>query len=121
MALCLIVDDDELSCEVSADALMSLGMDTLIKTDSAEALSLCAKRMPDLIILDMKMPKIDGFTFLTTLKKLPTGKYVKIIASTGLCDTETVQKLKTAGIDGYLVKPYSMELLKEKVMKLGLY
>ena len=121
MAVCLIVDDDDLSCEMSSHTIMSLGISTTIKTDSVEALTWCARNMPDLILLDIRMPKIDGFAFIKAFHKIPNSENTKIIASTGLCDVATVHKLKTERVSGYLVKPYSMDALKERVAQLKLY
>lgn len=121
MATCLIVDDDRGSCEIAARTIRELGYKFTIETDSMEALVACSMNMPDFILLDMQMPKVDGFAFITLLRKMDNSAHVKIIASTGLHDIKTVQALKTIGIDGYLVKPYSMDLLADKVKKLNLH
>ena len=121
MVLCLVVDDDEIVCEIAAKALASWNLQVVIKQDGLEALRWCAETIPDFIILDMKMPNVDGFTFISTLHKMINGHKPKVIASTGLCDRETVEKLKEDGIAAYLVKPYSMAALKEKLTRLDAF
>jgi two-component system chemotaxis response regulator CheY len=120
MVMCLIVDDDEISCEIAAKAIMSMGIDAVTRTDSRKALAFCAARMPDIILLDMMMSKMDGFEFIKRLRRLESGEDVKIIVSTGLHDLDSVQKLKSSGLAGYLVKPYSMDLLKQTFLRMGL-
>ena len=115
MSVCLIVDDDRLSCDIFVKILEPLQIRIVVKTDSVEALEFCANKMPDIMLLDLKMPKMDGFTFIKILRKMVGGQLVKIIACTGLSDAETLGKLKENGINGYLVKPFTAELLREKV------
>jgi len=121
MVLCLVVDDDEMTCKVASESLLSWGFKVMVKHDGLDALTWCAVRMPDFIILDMKMPNVDGFTFMATLHKMSNGRKPKVIASTGLRDPETVKKLRENGVAAYLVKPYSMEALKEKLTKLDVF
>lgn len=120
MPLCLIIDDDELSVEISERTLKALNLETVSKTDSIAALLFCTDIMPDLILLDMKMPGLDGFGFIKILHKMRNGRKPQIIACTGLSDIQTVQKLREIGVAGYLVKPYNEDLLIEKVVKLSL-
>jgi DNA-binding response OmpR family regulator len=121
MVLCLIVDDDEIVCSIAADSLISWGFKVMVKHNGLDALTWCAGRMPDFIILDMKMPNVDGLTFMSTLHKMSNGKKPKVIASTGLRDPETVIKLRDIGISAYLVKPYNMAALKDKLTKLDAF
>lgn len=119
--MCLIVDDDILACEIAAEALISWGFKVTVKHDGMDALTWCSRGMPDFILLDMKMPNIDGFSFMRMLNKITSVKHPIVIASTGLHDAETVKRLMEYGISAYLVKPYGMNELKKRLIKLGLY
>lgn len=118
MTTCLIVDDDEYSSEISERIIAPIGIKTVVKNDSVEALSHCMHSMPDIILLDMKMPKIDGFSFVNILRGMPGGDKPEIIACTGLCDSQSVLKLKNSGVRAYIVKPFSEDMLIDKIIKI---
>lgn len=120
MALCFVVDDDELTCDLASRSLAMIGLHVKTYFDGLDALDHCQIKMPDLVILDMKMPNMTGFEFIKLIRKMHGGSAVRIIACTGMSDPETVLTLKDAGIVDYLVKPFDNKLLVKKVEKLRL-
>lgn len=120
MALCFVVDDDELTCDLASRSLAMIGLNVQTYFDGLEALNYCKIKMPDLVILDMKMPTMDGFEFIKAIRKMHGGSAVRIIACTGMSDAETVRILKDAGIVDFLVKPFDNRVLVRKVEKLRL-
>ncbi|MBI4971688.1 MAG: response regulator [Candidatus Omnitrophica bacterium] len=73
--------------------------------------------MPDLIILDIRLPGMDGFRICELIRKMPELKHTKIIAITGLPESETKEKIMKLGADDYLVKPFDLDELKNKIVE----
>ena len=112
----LIVDDDKDILEFISRALKKFYKNIKIEfaSDGFMAGKKIAEFKPNLLILDIKMPGMDGFAVLEHLKK----ENMKILAITGYPSKEIKEKIFKAGADDYLVKPFSVEELKQKVENL---
>lgn len=121
MTFCMILDDDEIACQISAKILIDMGLDPVQMSDSIAALNRCKQKAPDLLILDIMMPKLDGIEFLKELRKTQAGLNTYVIACTARSEAETVLKMSQAGVNDYIVKPFSPELLERKVNSSGLF
>ena len=113
----LIVDDDEILCETLKIMLKQAGFRIAGEaTNGHEAITQCASRTPDLILLDINMPKMGGVEALIEIRKI--NPHVKVL----MMSTEgTIDKVKEAihhGASGFVVKPMSKEVLLNKVEKL---
>ena len=84
----------------------------------AEPGTLDAEFRPDLILLDMRMPGIDGFEVCSMIRKDPLGKGVKIIIVSGMMDMDGVEKIAEMGANDFLAKPFRNEFLKLKVERI---
>ena len=82
MTYCLIVDDNRISRQVLEFHVTHHGMESSTADDGMKALENCKTRMPDIILLDWHMPKMDGLTFLEELRKLPRGNQPHVIMCT---------------------------------------
>lgn len=120
MTTCLIVDDDPMSCKVAANIAGSLGLEVHIEPNGLAAILFCEHHMPDIIILDIIMPKMDGIAFLHELHKMLGGRRPYVIACTVSRDLETVQKLKKEGVKAYIAKPFETNVLETKIKESGL-
>ncbi len=101
----LLVDDDPLVISILADLLEPLGHTILCATNGPAALQLAAKHIPDLVLLDVMMPEMDGFTVCRRLRSDPLLAHVPIILITALEDrTSRVQGFE-AGADEFVTKP----------------
>jgi len=80
------------------------GYDVLSAADANEATALARRGNPDIILLDVSMPPIDGLTFLSLLRAEPHGEKVPVILITGLSDDITHQRAKDLAVKEYLVK-----------------
>lgn len=111
----LIVDDDKNILEFISRTLKKLykNIKTELASDGFMAGKKIAEFKPNLLILDIKMPGMDGFAVLEHLKK----ENMKILAITGYPSKETKEKILKAGADDYLVKPFTIEELKERIEK----
>lgn len=80
------------------------GFEVRVANDGLHGLELIADFKPDIILLDMMMPRMSGVETLTRLRKLPNGETYKVIALTNMKDTDTVNKIKLLHVSDYLVK-----------------
>lgn len=113
----LIIDDDPAITESTRLALEAFGYDVQTAGDGATGLALTEERKPDLIILDMMMPKRSGFLVLETLRQLDTDptRVIMITANEGNRHKEYAEQL---GVDAYIRKPFPMETLIAEVQRL---
>ncbi len=84
----------------------------LTATDGETALKLIADRSPDLILMDVLLPGIDGTEVISRLKRSPDTTHIPIIALTGLSEEDAVDRLRQSGCNDYLCKPYDLEDLQ---------
>lgn len=115
----LVVEDDKAYANVYQLKLAKEGYEVRIASDGEEALTACQKRKPDLIILDLLLPIIDGFEVLETLRKNKKFKNLKVIVLSSLSQPEDMIKVKKMGALEYLVK--SNITIQEIVDKIGKY
>ena len=110
--LVLIVDDTPTNLEVVSETLGDAGFDVAIATSGDRALQQVERRLPDLILLDVMMPGIDGFATCRRLKANDRTCHIPIIFMTALCDSESKVKALELGAVDYIVKPfYEKEVL----------
>jgi DNA-binding response OmpR family regulator len=113
----LLVDDDREIVESMRAALEASGYETLIARDGNQGLALVERESPDLVILDMMMPKRSGFLVLEKLRRtrpIPT-RIIMITANEGSRHKAYAEML---GVDDYLRKPFPMDRLLESVERL---
>ncbi|MEC8389296.1 MAG: response regulator [Planctomycetota bacterium] len=117
----LIVDDDPDIIESIRFALKSKNVDVLIARDGNQGLAMAEKEEPDLVILDMMMPKRSGFLVLEQLRQtsLRPMRFIMITANEG---NRHKQYAETLGVDDYIQKPFPMDRLLgsvERLLRLG--
>jgi two-component system chemotaxis response regulator CheY len=116
----LIVDDSLTARIMMAYALHELGFDVFEASNGFDALHYLAQGpMPDLMTLDWNMPGLDGGQVLDALKKDPALKPAKIMLVTSETDMKRVGESVSLGGDEYLMKPYSVEAVQEKLQLMG--
>ncbi len=109
----LIIDDDQLNVKLVKARLETNGYEVVTAGDGAEGLQKVVKDKPDLIILDVQMPSMNGYTFMLEFRKLPDFTRVPVVVLTAHEEMQPIFSLK--GVRGYLVKPIKFELLFEKL------
>ena len=109
----LVVDDDHLGVELVKRNLETRGYGVLTATDGTEALERLKSQVPDMIILDVQMPDMNGYTFIIEKNKNP--EYVKIPVVMLTATKETGPLFKRHGVKGYLLKPLNLQELFNKV------
>lgn len=113
--LILVVDDYKLSRELFTEYLDHAGYDTIEAKDGAEALEMLAEHSPDLMLLDLVMPRVDGYEVCRTIKENDNTTLLPIIVVTGLEDFDAKMKALAAGADDYINKPLNEKELLTRV------
>lgn len=109
----LVVDDNQDAADILAELLRALGHDATSVSDPREAAPAAREFRPDLILLDVLMPELDGFAVLAQLREDPLHARTAVVALTGLGQEEQVRQIYAAGFRAHLMKPTSLEALEE--------
>jgi len=100
----LLIEDEEMLANMYEVKFKNEGFDLLKALDGAEGLKLAKTEKPDFVLLDIIMPKMDGFSVLKSLKEDPETKDVPVLLLTNLGQEEDIERGKKLGAVGYLVK-----------------
>jgi DNA-binding response OmpR family regulator len=111
----LIADDDEDILELVRLRLSRSGYETVLARNGAEALAAARERKPDVALLDVSMPAMNGYEVTAALKADPTTKDIPVILLTARAQTADVTKGFDAGADDYITKPFSPQALQIRV------
>ncbi len=115
----LVADDDEDMMRLLEVTLTSNDRYVLlIAREGQEALRIAREKKPNVIFLDVMMPRMDGFEVCRALKQDPETKHIKIIMLTALAQERDQQKAAELGADGYMTKPFSPIKLMDRLDKL---
>jgi putative two-component system response regulator len=118
MSKVLVVDDDVLNLKVLDSLLQAAGHHTVLVASGREALQSVAQSPPDLILLDVMMPGMDGFEVASTLKQQELSKNIQIIMVTALDDRASKLHALEAGAEDFLSKPIDRTELTMRVRNL---
>ncbi|MCP4410586.1 MAG: EAL domain-containing protein [Gammaproteobacteria bacterium] len=111
----LVVDDDFSVRLLVAAALAQAGFTVVEADNGQQALAMFNQRSPSMILLDVMMPEMDGFTMCAELRKLADGKHVPVLMMTGLDDVDSVNHAYAAGATDFITKPINYTLLVHRV------
>ena len=100
----LLVEDDETLAEVYKQRLELEGFDVNLVNNGEDALATALKFRPDLVLLDVMMPKLNGFDVLDIMRQTPETRNVHIIMLTALSQPKDEQRAKDLGADDFLIK-----------------
>ena len=114
----LIADDEHKIIMTLEYAFRKTGYEVFIARDGSEVLELLKTEIPDLILLDIMMPKMDGFSTLQEIKTQEKLKNVKVIFLSAKNNPVDIEKGLEMGADDYITKPYSIKKLTERVDEL---
>ena len=111
----LIVEDIEDNRQILRDLLGMAGYTTIEAQDGAEGIAMAAEHRPDLILMDIQMPVMDGYEATRLIKADPALKTIPVIAVTSYALSGDEEKARAAGCDGYVAKPFSPRQMLAKV------
>ena len=114
----LVVDDNRLSANSLTKLFQMTGNETYTAYDGLEAVEVAAKFRPGVILLDIGLPKLNGYEAARKIREQPWGKNIVKVALTGWGQDEDRQKSKEAGFNGHLVKPVKLDDLMKLLAEL---
>jgi two-component system chemotaxis response regulator CheY len=120
MKSCLIVDDSSVIRKVARRILESLDFQIVEAENGEDAIESCKRNLPDAILLDWNMPKMDGYDFLRVLRRLPGGDRPKVVFCTTENDVAHIARALHAGANEYIMKPFDKEIVEAKFQEVGL-
>jgi PAS domain S-box-containing protein len=109
----LLVDDNVDAMEMMAFLLAEMGYDATTTADATHIIDLALERRPDVIVLDIGLPNVDGYEVARMLKQHPELKSIRLVAHTGYGSPEDRRKAQEAGFDAHLVKPAELADLEK--------
>jgi len=115
METILIVDDDKRGRKLLRDLLQASGYTTITANDGEQAINLARERGPNLILMDIQLPVMDGVAAMKALKTDPKTKDIPIIAVTAHAMHGDERRLLQQGFDDFLAKPLDIHLLLDKI------
>lgn len=118
MSKILIVDDDQEILDLVRNYLENHGFETLTSLDGGEALRKARTQKPDMIVLDVTMPVINGYEVCARIKQDETTRHIPVLILTGRIRYSDKQIAEHCGADAYLPKPYGSQMLLEQIEKL---
>jgi CheY-like chemotaxis protein len=114
----VVVDDNAASRELIREVLDSPDHRIMEAADGLDALDLILTSDPDLVLLDIQLPGLDGYSLVRQLRQNPHFSKLKIVAITAFAMQGDREKALTAGFDGYIAKPINTYHLEEQVQEL---
>jgi two-component system, cell cycle response regulator DivK len=111
----LVVEDQEDNRQILRDLLGNAGYELTEAENGEEAIAAVAKRRPDLILMDIQLPVLDGYEATRRIKADPATKSIPIIVVTSYALSGDEGKAREAGCDAYVTKPYSPRQLLAKI------
>ena len=118
MTRVLIVEDNELNRDMLSRRLERCGFEVMIAVDGREALAMAPAEMPDVILMDLGLPEIDGWQATTMLKAHPVTRRIPVIALTAHAMPSDRESALKAGCDEFESKPVDLEKLLAKIAAL---
>jgi two-component system cell cycle response regulator DivK len=113
----LYIEDNLENRTLAQRILMASGYEVVVAASGAEGLALAARERPTLILVDINMPEIDGYTVTSQLRDMPHLARVPIIALTANVMRGDREKTLAAGCDGYIQKPIDIDLFPQQLAR----
>ena len=120
MKTCLVVDDSSIVRKVARRIVEALGFQVIEAEDGVEALVHCKKAMPEAVLLDWNMPVMDGYHFMSHLRRMPGGDQPKVVFCTTENGIDHISRALHAGANEYIMKPFDKDIVIAKFQEVGL-
>lgn len=120
MAKCLIADDSKIIRMLFAKIMGNLGFEVIEAEDGEEVVELCQLNEPNLIIMDYRLPVLDGIDAMYKIRNSRLEKQPKIMFCSSLVDVDKIREALDGGADDYVLKPFDEEIIISKLSILGL-
>ena len=118
MAKILLVEDNEMNRDMLSRRLARQGYDVVLAEDGERGLAMVSEQRPDLVLMDMSLPVLDGWEATRRLKADPSTQVIPVIALTAHAMAADKEKALAAGCDDYDTKPIELPRLLDKITRL---
>jgi two-component system cell cycle response regulator len=108
-ALILVIEDNPDNMSLMVYLLQAYGYEPLQATDGAEGVRTALEAQPDLILLDLRMPRMDGYEAVDRIRGYPELEKTRVVAVTASAMVDDLKRISGAGFDGYIRKPITPE------------
>ena len=116
----LIVEDNKLMRDVIRNMLRTIGFTQIGEADDGDtALTACEAVLPDIILLDWEMPRLNGINFIVALRAMPGGKNINIIMCTSRDEYADITEALDGGANDFIMKPFTADILASKLALAG--
>ena len=109
----LLIDDDRINLKILEPQLVTKGFEVFTAFNGAEGLKAAVEKIPDLIVLDVEMPEMNGYSFIVNKNQNEKIKSIPVVVLTSHQENQPIFQLK--GARGYLIKPVNFDALFEKI------
>ena len=114
----LLVEDNSATVDIIQTELEFLGYESTVADNGKKAVEMAASHLPDMIIMDISLPKMDGLEATSLIRKNPKTKAIPILAATARALPGDKEKCLLGGCDGYIAKPFTHRELGAAIKKL---
>ncbi len=114
----LVIDDDDMLLQVIGEFLGASGYEVETAPHGLLAEHLAGHHRPDVVLLDIRMPALDGYAVLSLMRRHPQAREIPVVACTALASAGDQERIRAAGFDGYVKKPIDFQLLLRTVSRL---
>jgi two-component system, cell cycle response regulator DivK len=118
MSRILVADDNDASRELIREVLEMSGYDVVEAVDGRDAVNRARESSPDLVLVDIQMPRLDGYGVLRELRADPRLSGVRVVALTAFAMQGDSDRARDAGFNGYITKPVQIAALRQEIKKL---
>ena len=120
MKTCLVVDDSGVVRKIARRILEEMGFFVMEAEDGDQALEICKQALPTAVLLDWNIPVMDGYEFITHLRRMPRGDKPKVVFCTTENGMDHIARALAAGADEYIMKPFDKDIVADKFREVGL-
>ncbi|HET8568450.1 MAG TPA: response regulator [Candidatus Limnocylindria bacterium] len=113
--LILIVEDNEKNMKLARDVLRFAGFRTVEATDGETGIRMASEHQPDLVLMDIQMPGIDGITAFERIRKDAATSKIPVVALTASVMANDRERFDKAGFDGFIAKPIDIKVFPDQV------
>lgn len=113
----LVVEDNPLNLKLIRDVLEFRGFDVVTAQTGEEGVAMASSTSPDLVLMDLQLPGIDGHEALQLLRADPRCRDIPVVAVTAFAMKDDLARAEAAGFDGYIAKPISVYALPEQLAR----
>ncbi len=111
----LVVDDDYMNRELLQAHMENAHYNVILANSGAKALEMAASQQPDIILMDVNMPGLSGYTVCNQLKNSPITQHIPVLLMTAMDDEENIAQATEAGADGFVSKPFNIPRMFEQI------